>query len=347
MTPQAKLQIRRSTQEAQPLDFASIVWYDAEIDLLVAHLNEQLGKLLKSYPEPYADTIRKMIASRQQLKEEEVIVTNGPLDAYHLIARAFPKSKVLLPTPCHKSIDDACRLYQCQVNYIDNASHIEEWPLENVDICFLTTPNAPDGHMHTYADFERAFKKHPNVMFVLNQSYATFTTTNKLKPSHCKQFPNIITLWSFSQPYGIPGLRIGYIAAPTHFAEAIWQVHTPMIVTSGAIEAAKYILIHPAQFALPIRKWLRNARELMNALRQLDYLEVFPSDTTFFMFRPTKGNSKELLDYLREKQQILLGDGSQFVGVPEGCLTITARSEEENKRLLEALDEWHREESLA
>lgn len=341
MSPLTPLQKRISKQESQTLDFASITWHGAQMELLSSHLQENLTKLLKTYPEADGATIRKMIARRQELEDEEIIVSNGPIAAFHLIARAFAGRKVLIPLPCLKPLNDVCTLYDCQVNYVSNMK-MDEWPLEDAEICFVTTPNTPDGHILPHADLVRIFKQYPHVLFVLNQSYSTFSTTNKFKPGDIRHFPNVITIWSFSQPYGIPGLRIGYIAAPKPIAEKIWRVYTPMVITTAALEAAKYILIHPALFTLPVRKWLRATQELMSSLRQLDYLEVIPSDTTFFLIRAKEGKSKELYHYLRDTHHILLGDMDKFLGVDEGCLSITAREENDNQKLVAAIVAWHK-----
>lgn len=343
MSSQNPLQRHSSRGESPMLDFSSIIWYGADIELLSTHLGERLSSLLKSYPEPDAATLRKMIASRQEIKDDEVVVTNGPTAAFHLILRAFPKSRVLLPQPSLKALQDACELYECPVDFVDNSQRVEEWTLDNIDICFLTTPNAPDGHILSFADMVRLFKKYPKVKFVVNQSYASFTTTNKLKPSHIKTYTNVISIWSFSQPYGIPGLRIGYITAPSKFTKEIWKVYTPSVVTSGALEAAKYILIHPAQFTLPIRKWLRAAQELISALRQIDAIEVIPSDTTFFLVKLKRGEVSRLCDYLKDKYHILVGNGTNFTGIGKDCISITSRTEEENRLLIEALQMWSRD----
>ena len=66
--------------------------------------------------------------------------------------------------------------------------------------------------------------------------------------------------------------------------EEINKYIIPWSVNAIAIEASKYILIHPAQFTLPIRKWQRETAELIYQLNKLDGLEVQPTSTTFFWF---------------------------------------------------------------
>lgn len=321
------------------IDFSSTIWYGAETELLTAHLSAHLSELLKSYPEPNATTLRKMIARRHALKDDEIVVTNGPTSAFHLIAQAFRGSKVLLPLPCLPQVEDAFRLYDCELSFVSISDRTETWALDGVDLCVITSPNMPDGHIISHADMVRVFAQNPGVKFVVNQSYASFTTTNKLKPDNIRTYPNVLMVWSFSQPYGIPGLRIGYITASSNITKGLWEYYIPSSVTSSALEAAKYILIHPAQFTLPIRKWLRSAQELMSKLRQIEQIEVIPSDTTFFLLKLKKGTSSELRHILEEKYHITVGDGNRFRGLDDSYICITARDENDNNLLVEAIAE--------
>lgn len=324
----------------QPVvDFSSSVWFDAELTLLTEHLNQNMMALLKSYPESDATTLRMMLARRHNLEDNEIIPTNAPTAAFHLIAETFKGSRVLLPQPCLPQIENACKLYDCQITYVPVDTRMEEWPLEEIDLCFITTPNVPDGHILSHADLTRTLSSHPQVKFVINQSYASFTTTNQLKPEHVRSYPNSIMIWSFSQPYGIPGLRIGYITADAKLATQLWQYHVPSTLTCASLEAAKYILIHPAQFTLPIRKWLRQAQELMTKLRQIEGVELTPSDTTFFLMQ-VKGmkSLEELQKALLEKYNIKVALGSEYCGLDSSYLCITARNEEENQLLISAME---------
>lgn len=322
------------------LNFSSTVWYGGDNQLLTEHLIQLLPESIQHYPEPDGATLRKMIARRHELSEQNIVITNGPTSAFYLIAQAFAGKKVLIPVPSFSDYEDAMCRYNFDIRLVSNLTPIEEWPLDEVDFCFLCTPNNPDGRIMSHSELIRLVSKHPNVNFIIDQAYANYTTTNLLKPGASKQYSNIITVWSFSHTYSIPGLRIGYIVANKSITEELSKYIIPWSVNTLAIEAAKYILIHPAQFTLPIRKWQRATQELISKLRAFDDLEVIPSETTFFLVRLKTGTAAQLRDYLLTNHNILVRDASNFHGLNESYIRITARDEETNNILVKAIEQW-------
>jgi threonine-phosphate decarboxylase len=107
-----------------------------------------------------------------------------------------------------------------------------------------------------------------------------------------------------------------------------------------AIEASKYILIHPAQFTLPIRKWQRETAELIYQLNKLEGLEVLPTSTTFFLVRLKKGTAAALKKHLMEHHGILIRDASNFHGLDETYFRLCTQSTADNQLLTEGLKEW-------
>lgn len=322
------------------LDFSSTIWYDANNALLSEYLIELLPKAIQHFPEPDAATLRKMIARRNGLSEECIVVTNGPVSAFYLLAQAFTGKRILIPIPSFSEYEDAARLYGFDIHFVSSQTPVEEWPLDEVDFCFLCTPNNPDGHTMSHVELMRLIEGNPQVNFIIDQAYASYTTTNKVKQSDSKRYPNMITIWSFSHAYGIPGLRIGYIVADEAITRELSRYTIPWSVNSLALEAAKYILIHPAQFTLPIRKWQRATQELMVKLRALDALDVIPSDTTFFLVRLKRGTAAELKEYLLREHSILIRDASNFHGLDESYIRITSRDEKDNNQLAAAIKQW-------
>ena len=135
-------------------------------------------------------------------------------------------------------------------------------------------------------------------------------------------------------------MRIGYLVASEEITEKVNKYIIPWSVNAIAIEASKYILIHPAQFTLPIRKWQRETAELILQLRKLDGLEVLPTATTFFLVRLKKGTASDLKQFLLEKYGILIRDASNFRGLDETYLRLSTQRTEENLALVEGIKAW-------
>ena len=60
------------------INFSSNVWHGANLDKLKEHLIEHFDKLTR-YPEPDAATLKRLLARRYEIKEENIVVTNGSL----------------------------------------------------------------------------------------------------------------------------------------------------------------------------------------------------------------------------------------------------------------------------
>ena len=56
------------------INFSSNVWHGANLDKLKEHLIEHFDKLTR-YPEPDAATLKRLLARRYEIKEENIVVT--------------------------------------------------------------------------------------------------------------------------------------------------------------------------------------------------------------------------------------------------------------------------------
>ena len=212
--------------------------------------------------------------------------------------------------------------------------------LEGQDFCWICNPNNPDGKLIHRTELLRLISANPQTTFIIDQAYVAFTTEDMLKPSDVKTHKNLILVQSISKAYNIPGLRIGYLVSSPEIAEKVNKYIIPWSVNAIAIEASKYILIHPAQFTLPIRKWQRETADFIYQLSKLDGLEVIPTSTTFFLVRLKKGTAADLKQFLLDNYGILIRDASNFRGLDETYLRLSTQKADENQLLLEGVKIW-------
>lgn len=320
-------------------NFSSNVWHGANLTLLREHLDKQFDKITR-YPEPDASSLKRIIARRHEVKEENVLVTNGSVTAFYLLAQAWSKAKSTIFVPTFAEYEDACVLHEHEISFFSTNDDLSALSLEGQQFCWICNPNNPDGKMLSRTELLSLISANKKTTFIVDQSYASFTTEDLLKPQDVLKNKNLVIVQSMSKPYNIPGLRIGYIVAAPKIIAEINKYIIPWSVNAIAIEASKYILIHPAQFTLPIRKWQRETAELIYLLNKLDGLEVMPTATTFFLVRLKKGNASDLKAYLMDKYGILIRDAANFRGLDETYFRICTQSGDENQRLVDAITEW-------
>ena len=328
-----------NSQNEVKINFSSNVWHGANLDKLKEHLNEQFSKLTR-YPEPDAASLKRLLARRYEIKEENVVVTNGSITAFYLIAQAWKGAKSTIAVPSFAEYEDACRLHEHELTFFSTSDDLSELSLEGQDFCWICNPNNPDGKLLHRTEILRLLAANRNTKFIIDQAYVAFTTEDMLKPSDVKNNPNLILIQSISKAYNIPGLRIGYLVASPEITAMVNKYIIPWSVNAIALEASKYILIHPAQFTLPIRKWQRETGELIYQLNKFDNLEVIPTSTTFFLVRLKKGTAAELKKYLWDNYGILIRDASNFRGLDETYIRLSTQTTAENQVLIDAIREW-------
>ncbi|MDR0431354.1 MAG: aminotransferase class I/II-fold pyridoxal phosphate-dependent enzyme [Tannerellaceae bacterium] len=328
-----------NTQQEIRMNFSSNVWHGANLEKLVAHLDTQFDKISR-YPEPDAGSLKRLLARRFEIAEENVVVTNGSITAFYLLAQAWGGRTSTILTPTFSEYEDACRLYKHKLTFFPNNEGLAALNLDGQDFCWICNPNNPDGKLFSRTELLGLIAANRQTTFIVDQSYVAFTTEGLLKPSDLKSNKNLALVHSISKAYNVPGLRVGYIMASHTITKVINQYLIPWSVNALAIEASKYILTHPAQFTLPVRKWQRETAELIYQLNKLDALEVIPSSTTFFLVRLKQGTAAGLKKYLLDTHGILIRDASNFHGLDETYFRLCAQTTGENQVLTEAVKEW-------
>ena len=319
-----------------PLQFDTASWFAPELTKLAEHLNDRMVEMMRFYPESDYKTLRTMISKRNELHIDNIVITAGRTAAFYIIAEAFAGKRGAILVPSYQHYELAAKRYGWQLTYIPEDIETQEIKLEGEEFCWICSPNSSTGRFRSRAELLELISAHPQVFFIVDQSYASFTTQPTLTLSDVKSHPNIIFVSSFTQTYGLPGLRIGYVTADKKVIKEIQKVIDPWSVSTMAVEVAKYILIHPAQFTLPIRKWQRNALELETKLRQIDGIEVMPSDAPFLV-QVHCATAAELVKYLLEEHNIALYDATKLRGIKGEMVRITSRDATDNAKLVEAI----------
>lgn len=321
------------------INFSSNVWHSANLEQLKEHLNNQFDRLTH-YPEPDAASLKQLLAHRFNVGEENIIITNGSITAFYLLAQAWKEARSTILIPSFAEYEDACRLHGHKITYFSTANDLSELSLEGQDFCWICNPNNPDGKLIHRTELLNLIAANRQTTFIIDQAYVAFTTEELLSPTDINNNPNLIIIQSISKVYKTPGLRIGYLIASPTLINEIKPYVIPWSVNAIAIEAGKYILLHPGRFTLPLRQWQQDTAELMGKLNQLEGLEITPTATTFFLVRLKKGEAADLKQYLLDKYNILIRDASNFRGLDKSYFRLSTQKREENHLLVNGIKEW-------
>jgi threonine-phosphate decarboxylase len=316
-------------------NFSSNTYYGVDLSGLKAYLSQRM-EVISSYPEPEPRSLEGLLAKIYDLQADEVCVTNGATEAIYLIAQAFAgcRSGILMPT--FSEYADACRMHGHRISSLYD---LEQWD-DTLQLIWLCNPNNPTGEVHDKEKLSALIRQHPQVCFVIDQSYEDFTLQPLFTAAEAVAFPNVILLHSMTKRFSIPGLRLGYITASSDFLTNIKAQRMPWSVNALAIEAGRYLLQHDADYTLDISAYLTETTRLAAALSSLGCLDVWPTHTHYMLVRLRIGKAAALKDYLANEHGLLIRDASNFEGLNDGFFRIATQTPAENDLLVRAIGQW-------
>lgn len=327
------------SQKEVKINFSSNVWHGADLRTLREHLYDRFDALTR-YPEPDASSLKRLLAGCHEVGEEHIVVTNGSITAFYLLAQAWQGARSAIAVPSFAEYEDACRLHGHRLTFFPTSCALSELSLEGQDLCWLGNPNNPDGRLIRRAELLALVEANRQTLFVIDQAYAAFTEEELLEPADVCRHPNLILVQSISKAHNLPGVRIGYLIASPEKAGRINRYLIPWSVNALAVEVGKYILTHPEQYILPLREWQRETAALIGRLNELGGIEAFPTSVTFFLARLKQGTAAALKHYLWEQHGLLIRDASNFRSLDERYIRISAQTADENAVLVEAIREF-------
>ena len=167
-----------------------------------------------------------------------------------------------------------------------------------VKIVFIANPNNPTG---TYSregelrQFLKAVSAHRDgsVLVVLDSAYWEFVTAKDLPDASelVREFPNVISMRTFSKIYGLAGLRIGYWVAPADLTAAVNKIREPFNVNSLGLAAAEAALTDKA-FVKRAQKTNQDGMKVWEKFLSANSIPFWKSQGNFILIDAQKGFGK-------------------------------------------------------
>ena len=317
------------------LNFSSNVYQHLLHEDLFCYLADRIDDVA-FYPEPRPERLETMLAPLLRLSSDEVCVTAGATEAIYVIAQTFRRSRTAVLQPTFAEYRDACQLHE---HTLCDIFSLEQIP-ERAQMVWICNPNNPTGHAEDAGCILDIVDRHPDKLFIIDQSYADYTIKPMLTPRQAADRANVILLYSLTKRYAIPGLRLGYMVANSGLISQLRVQLMPWTVNQVALSAADYLLAHDDEFFLPVAQLNTERERVGRALETMGCVDVWPSDCHILLSRLRIGKASALKDYLAREHGILIRDASNFRGLDEGFFRIAVQTSEEDDELLTAIQQW-------
>lgn len=307
-------------------------------------------ELISSYPDPDCSDLRSDLAKYLDVDEECLLMGNGAAELIYLLVRVVNIRKALIPVPTFSEYGLAVK---CQGGHVQEI-HMEEnsffkLPLEKVlsslegtDILFLCNPNNPTGNLIDIHTMEKILDKAAGsgVMVVVDEAFMDFVPGRERYSvmSMAGKKENLAVLYSLTKFFGIPGLRLGAIAASRDLIARMNASKDPWNVNILA-QAAGLAGLKDWEYIQATNTLVRDEREfLMRYLAEIQGLKPLPGAANFILVRVAGSGltSDELTDRMG-REGILVRDCKGFGGLDGRYIRIAVKSRRENEKLIGAL----------
>ena len=265
----------------------------------------------KYTPTPGVKALR--LAVQRKLQRENrldyplagIVIANG---AKQIIFNAFAATlddgdEVLLPTPYWPSFPDSVRFNGGEPVFIEceldqgcklSAEQLQQHIGERTRWLILNGPGNPSGAVYSAAELQsiaEVLRRHPQVLILLDELYEHIRFDGQPAHSLLNVAPDLqarcLLVGGVSKTYAMTGWRIGFGAGPQVLTAAMAVVQSQS--TSGASsvgQAAALAAFDGGLDFLPeqLAAYHRRRDLLVNALRDIDGLEVLEPQGGFFVF---------------------------------------------------------------
>ncbi len=301
---------------------------------------------LTRYPDPQAENLKTVIAGTYGIDRDFLMVTNGSTQAFWLVAITYlnPGDKTLVFSPGYGDYRVASEIMGARVedHRLEPESSFEPNPdlilkqikRDNPKIIWVCNPNNPTGVLLNSSLVEAMLIESSGYggIVVLDEAYMNFVETG---PNSIPMLDtgNLILIRSMTKDFGIPGIRLGYLAARRDIIAHIHPVQPTWSINSPAQTAGIAVLNNLSYYRKTWIKLRRLTEELMDGIKSLG-LRIFPTSSNYFLIQTCP--DRNVVEKLK-LMKIAVRSCASF-GLP-GYIRIGTRLKDENQRLLSALEE--------
>jgi len=285
------------------------------------------------YPWGYNSDLVKMIAAKEGVPEDHIVMVAGSTEGLKITGITFGQGgEIISCAPTFLSMMDYAELWGTDINWVPltkdhdfDLDEIEKRVSYNTRLVFLCNPNNPTGKLLP-ADRVRDFCETVSKKAIVfsDEAYYDYITEPNY-PSmveFVKQGKDVIVSKTFSKVYGLAGIRLGYLIARPELAAKL-SARVVANTNIMAIEAGKAALKDEEFYNFSVNKAKEAKKMITDTLDELK-LPYLDSHTNFVFFHSGR-DIVQLNKQMADKGFII---GRPFPPLNDWCRISTGTIEE-------------------
>ncbi len=305
-----------------------------------------LNKDYNRYPDPLQLSLKEQLSNIKNTPKETIFLGNGSDEAIDILYRAFCEpgiDNVIICPPTYGMYEVSANINDVEIIKVPliedtfqlNVPSVLESVTTHTKLIFICCPNNPTGNGVKWTDIKAILSFFKGIV-VIDEAYIDFAGYRSLI-SELKNYSNIVILQTFSKGWGMAGLRVGMAFASTQIIEIFNKVKSPYNINSISQQLISEALKNKLQVDARIKEIISEREKLSKELARFSFVtRVYPSEANFILVKTI--NCLDLYNYLAT-HKIIVRDRSNVM-LCENCLRITIGTKEENKKLIEQLQQY-------
>jgi len=264
---------------------------------------------------------------------DEILVTTGAIEANYLLFNTLldPGDHVVIVAPAYQQLLSVpaaigCRVSRWEVRPEDgfrfDLDALERLVTAETRLIVVNSPHNPTGATLDAADLRRVYAIAASVgaRVLSDEAYRWLDHAEGTAPLPTMRDlgPLGISVGTFSKPFGLPGLRIGWVAGPADVVAACWGARDYVSLSPGKLNDRLALL------ALGHREAIRDRNRAIIAENIETASAWFAANSDLVAWRPPAAGlltmlayapdvpSLELANRLAEEASVMLAPGSTF-----------------------------------
>jgi hypothetical protein len=278
--------------------------------------------------------LRRAVASLYEgATEENILVTTGTAEANFITSWALtePGDEVILMLPNYMQLWGLFRGWGAEVkplwlmeekNWSPDFDALEGSLSSKTRLIAVCNPNNPTGAIMSEAEMNRIIEaaRSRDAWLLADEVYRGAEMSGEMTPTFWGRYEKTIITSGLSKAYGLPGLRIGWIASTPEMVSRAWAYHDYTTIGPGPVsDMLASIALRPAVRA----RLLDRTRKILN--RNYPVLREWMAShgERFSLIEPKAGaiayikydldvDSLELVNRLKDSRSVLIVPGAHF-----------------------------------
>ena len=300
--------------------------------------------LIAHYPDPSCAELVKGIAERYRVDRQMIVPANGTTELLYLLPTLVERRKVVIPVPCYVDYIKVFETHNFDVQLLSAGSEEDPAPtierLERVlgggETVILGNPVNPIGSMIEDDQIIDLARRFPDSLLIVDEAFhdfiAPFTTVGG-------QEANIISLNSLTKFFAIPGLRAGFGIFPEPYRQRLESLLPPWSVNVLSQRVALKCLEDGDYCQRTVSNCASLRRKLKEGLADFQQLKVFDSQANYLLIKLGRSLTGETLYRQLLDHNIAIRRCSNYPGLGDSFVRVAVRTQAENERLIEALNQ--------